>query len=297
MKLTIVREDSVVIIDGVGKKVDLSTLDPSIHAIQWEKDKGVIEYVDPKVKNAKIDTIQPYSEYIEAWNSIVDSPKFDNELFEGKIKTLEDSIAPVNKLVLKEAIDYPYPNLEIKAYKRPSDNRYIGIYCESAKGVETGTGTTALLSLRKSVFAARDLGVHWFARLEPTDGGITLEEFTNFFITLGCNVIYGNKTTFVWLPVDPAKQIVYDFKNIKRKLQDIIDAKAIELGYSRGDSVLLYAGFPNPFNAEALEFADWEVSIWVEANKLKLDIEAGKNPIPTDSEIAALVPEYKTKLK
>jgi hypothetical protein len=47
MKVSIIRPDNMVVVDGVGREVDLSDLDPAIHAIQFDSstDKGEIEYV------------------------------------------------------------------------------------------------------------------------------------------------------------------------------------------------------------------------------------------------------------
>lgn len=44
MKLSVIREDNTVIIDGVVRSVDLSALDPNIRAIQWDEDRGHIEF-------------------------------------------------------------------------------------------------------------------------------------------------------------------------------------------------------------------------------------------------------------
>lgn len=45
MKLTIVADDGAVGIDGIFfSNLDLSSLDPSIHAVQWYGEYGEIEY-------------------------------------------------------------------------------------------------------------------------------------------------------------------------------------------------------------------------------------------------------------
>lgn len=53
-KLTIIADDGVVGVDGVFRSVDLTGLDPDIHAVQWDGAAGEIEYRDgrpPKVMN------------------------------------------------------------------------------------------------------------------------------------------------------------------------------------------------------------------------------------------------------
>jgi len=48
MKLTIVADDNLVIVDGVGAKVDLTVIGiPSnLHALQWDNSAGHLEYKD-----------------------------------------------------------------------------------------------------------------------------------------------------------------------------------------------------------------------------------------------------------
>ena len=47
MQLTIVPVDGVVVYNGIGyKNVDLSSVDPHIHAVQFQGDRGWIEYKD-----------------------------------------------------------------------------------------------------------------------------------------------------------------------------------------------------------------------------------------------------------
>lgn len=73
MHLTIIKPDGAVYIDEVARYVDLSTLSPDIHAIQWsdEAQKGWIEYVQNPFGTSKpnedIYSREPYQPYIDAW--------------------------------------------------------------------------------------------------------------------------------------------------------------------------------------------------------------------------------------
>ena len=75
MRLTIIRSDNMVYVDGEPLTVDCSSLDPSIHAIQWNDTKGVIEFVDedPIDNQAPapqtITDITPYQPLIDGWNA------------------------------------------------------------------------------------------------------------------------------------------------------------------------------------------------------------------------------------
>ena len=77
MKLSIIREDKTVIKDGEGFVVDnLDWLDVKIHAIQWDNDKGEIEYGDGS-ENTLITDITPYNQSLTDWQTAKD--KFEAE--------------------------------------------------------------------------------------------------------------------------------------------------------------------------------------------------------------------------
>ena len=72
--VTIIRADNVVYIDGRPRAVDCSSLDPAIHAIQWnsETERGSIEFVDAdptdgfKEPNQAITSVADYQQLIDA---------------------------------------------------------------------------------------------------------------------------------------------------------------------------------------------------------------------------------------
>ena len=76
MKLVIVADDARVVVDAVGyDELDMSQLDPTVHAVQWVGEYGEIEYksvfaegVITKPNNQIITGIAPYQWAIDAWN-------------------------------------------------------------------------------------------------------------------------------------------------------------------------------------------------------------------------------------
>lgn len=67
MRLTIVPDDKVVIVDGEGYfDVDVSSLDANIHAIQWYDTHGEIEFKD-ETNNEKIEDISFCGPVVSAW--------------------------------------------------------------------------------------------------------------------------------------------------------------------------------------------------------------------------------------
>lgn len=71
MRLTLIRTDGFISIDGVGYNVDLSTIDQTIHALQWYEDQGEIEYADSRgriVENAEITSLDDFQYVISLWH-------------------------------------------------------------------------------------------------------------------------------------------------------------------------------------------------------------------------------------
>ena len=73
MRVTIIPADGFVSIDGQGfDNLDLSFMDPSIHAIQWYGTDGELERKDNRGKiiaNEAVFDISPYQAAVDAWNA------------------------------------------------------------------------------------------------------------------------------------------------------------------------------------------------------------------------------------
>lgn len=67
MRLTIIRDDATIGIDGVWRNVDMSSLDPDIRAVQWNNDSGHLEFDEgPNVDLTDIAEFQPL---IDLWTA------------------------------------------------------------------------------------------------------------------------------------------------------------------------------------------------------------------------------------
>jgi hypothetical protein len=64
-KVTIVKDDNKVIVDGVDRTVDCSGESANLHAVQWNGSTGEVEYNDG-TPNATIDSISAYQSLIDA---------------------------------------------------------------------------------------------------------------------------------------------------------------------------------------------------------------------------------------
>ena len=73
MRVTIIANDGKVGVDGVFRAVDLSTLDPNIHAVQWDGVVGHIEFKD-RSPEQRIADISAFQSFIDAWTAAAPPP-------------------------------------------------------------------------------------------------------------------------------------------------------------------------------------------------------------------------------
>jgi len=74
MKISIIVSDKMVVIDGEGFEIDdMSFIDPSAHAVQWEDTKGFVEFVEDesgiKPLNSVITDFSPYQPAVDGWQA------------------------------------------------------------------------------------------------------------------------------------------------------------------------------------------------------------------------------------
>jgi hypothetical protein len=77
MRVTIIPEDGFVSVDGEGYSgLDLSFMEPDIHALQWYETDGELEIKDARgraVENRQIDSLEPYQPALDAWQAAKDA--------------------------------------------------------------------------------------------------------------------------------------------------------------------------------------------------------------------------------
>jgi len=74
MRITIIPSDGFVSIDGYGfSGLNLSSIDPTVHAVQWYDTHGEIEVKDlatgRMVANTEITSLEQFQVAIDIWNS------------------------------------------------------------------------------------------------------------------------------------------------------------------------------------------------------------------------------------
>lgn len=78
MRVTIVKDDNVVTVDGEGHRVDCSSLPASFHALRWDGASGELEHrmtvcehcgTRSKKPNEHITDLAPYQHLLDAWRA------------------------------------------------------------------------------------------------------------------------------------------------------------------------------------------------------------------------------------
>lgn len=81
-------------------------------------------------------------------------------------------------------------------------------------------------------------------------------------------------------------------KEFNNAIQKHLDTKAQELRYDNIMSARSYAGYDNPFQAEALKLSQWASRCWVVAGQIETDVSNGTRTMPTVDEVLSELPKY-----
>lgn len=107
MKITIIPQDGVVSIDGVSRSgIDLSSIDPSFHAIQWFGEDGEIEIKnarDKHIENREITSFDEFAFVIPLWEAADAEVKKKQAEFEAILKEHENLALEMEEAAKKEA--------------------------------------------------------------------------------------------------------------------------------------------------------------------------------------------------
>jgi len=86
---------------------------------------------------------------------------------------------------------------------------------------------------------------------------------------------------------------VDDYRVLMNKaIQNHLDTKAQELRYDNMMSARSYAGYENPYQAEAQKLALWCSDCWTKAGEIEADVLDGNREMPTSDELLAELPAY-----
>ncbi|SCY25916.1 hypothetical protein SAMN05216420_10421 [Nitrosospira sp. Nl5] len=117
MRMTIIRDDGVVGVDGLFRPVDLSTLPREIRAVQWNGASGHVEYTDSaKAENTPLETITDFQPFIDRWIAAAPQPPARPRAAELKAAALGRINEAYGAAVA--ALTEDYPQDEVKSWPR-----------------------------------------------------------------------------------------------------------------------------------------------------------------------------------
>jgi hypothetical protein len=105
MRVTIIRDDIVVGVDGVFRRVDLSALPEGIRALQWNGVSGHIEY-DQGANKALYD-IDAFQPFVDLWNAAAPQPPAPPSAQQMKAAALARIDSAYEAAVKEMTNDYP----------------------------------------------------------------------------------------------------------------------------------------------------------------------------------------------
>jgi hypothetical protein len=109
MRISVVVDDAKVIVDGEARTVDVSDLEPGIHAIQWDGADGDVEYGKPRRENVALADFAPYQFLLDRWVAAAPPPpplpdppidQSDLDQLDKRMKALALCIAQVGNLTV-----------------------------------------------------------------------------------------------------------------------------------------------------------------------------------------------------
>ena len=75
-------------------------------------------------------------------------------------------------------------------------------------------------------------------------------------------------------------------------VQQHLDAQAISKGYDNIVSACSYAGAPNPFQAESIQFITWRGNVWSYCYQELAKVQSGERPVPELQDFLNELPSF-----
>ena len=127
MRITIIRDDNVVGVDGIFRRIDLSPMSKGIRAVQWNGMSGHIEY--DEAANVPLKSIADFQQFVDAWTAATPQTPAPPAPAEMKAAALDRINAAYQAAVSAMTTDYPknevesWPKQEAEARAWLSDPR------------------------------------------------------------------------------------------------------------------------------------------------------------------------------
>ncbi len=136
MQFTIIRDDSVVGVNGVFRKVDLSALTPGIRAVQWDTNSGHVEYDESA--NTTLDNANDFQPFIDLWTAAAPSPPTPADL-----KAVAHARINAAYSASVNALTAGYPENEVASWPKQETEARAWMLDNSAQTPWIDSATTA----------------------------------------------------------------------------------------------------------------------------------------------------------
>jgi hypothetical protein len=209
MKLTIIPIDGNVKKDGVGYlKLDLSScaIPNDVHALQWNENKGWIEYESAEIANENITELPSWASLaVSIWEKVdqvtkeeeakkVISPE-DAVDRSSEIKALEDKYPMVSASIINSIIlNTSFSGLQLTPYVRQHDNTLVGIYFGIA-GDGVAEGSKTLRNMQHLIAHLESKGIPTFGS-SISFTSPELHRHANLLSTYGLKTLFSNGKLF-----------------------------------------------------------------------------------------------------
>lgn len=116
MRVTIIRDDSVVGVDGVFRRVDLSALPAGVRAVQWNGTSGHLEYDEGA--NIPLESITDYQPFFDLWSAAALPPSSSVPASTTQMRAF--ALARINAAYGRalKALTADYPEDEIRSWPK-----------------------------------------------------------------------------------------------------------------------------------------------------------------------------------
>jgi hypothetical protein len=168
MRVTIIRDDNVVGVDGVFRLVDLSGMPAGIRAMQWDGTQGHREYYDGAIANTSIVSIASIQSFIDLWTAAAPSPPPE--------PTPQELIASAHARINRayeaavNALTVGYPDTEIASWPK-QEGEARAFLADNNAATPWIDGAAASRGLTKAQLVALIIGNA--DALAPLHGGLT----------------------------------------------------------------------------------------------------------------------------
>lgn len=193
MRITVIRDDGIIGIDGDFRTVDLSGMPPEVHAVQWRDTAGFVEY--DNAANFPLDDIAQVQQYIDMWEAA--APPAPPELSPAELKAAAHARinAAYENAVNELTAGYPQNEVQSWAKQETEARAYM-----ADNDAETPWLKGASLARRINIQTLAAMIISNADAIAPLHGGLTgkRQALRDAIDALGDSPTQGQLDSIVW---------------------------------------------------------------------------------------------------